>query len=332
MRSARPIPIPVLTNRIRRDRRRQDRVRAEYKAVTRIAIQDALALLATEACARLEDGRDHLGAMWEAAHAYMIEHAQRMTLQAEGGVMEGARRALSTIVPDETCDDEFHPAQVRTPEQEIDSRLAEEWLTRSIDSLEPRRRAIMRQRLGINDADDDELIEGMERAISKQRISQIGVSAERRLSRSWRSDLEKSIRLLDPDHDRAVAALAEIATRTSVRKVSVAAEKRSTERVEEPGSTTIRRTRPPQHVLLVCGIAITRIGHDSYAVEGCGILDADGVGALIHGVAEERQVTNVNAMLTRRDLWIANGYRGARRGAQWPHPVGDVPRLPLVPS
>lgn len=335
MKTRRSTELPVLPGRIRERIWTTERVRPEYSSLNWMPIEDALTALSTEACERLEDGPDHIGTMWEAAHAYMDGRAQRMKLQKTGPLMSGAREALSGLAREDPCEDEWHPTEPKTPEQDLEANLAMRWLAARIDSYDPRRRAILREGLGIDDASDQAEMTRTRSSISPQRISQIWISTHADLCRAWRTGMERSMHVLE--HGGTMVVLPDVVmpetSPEETRKATdgTARHRRSFQpkivKNDAPGRP---RDQSTKSALMVCGVVVTRIGQDAYAVDGEGSMDADAIGEMIHGLTDECQAKDMAARLKRRDHWLANGYRAASMGAQWPHPVGNVPRLVLT--
>lgn len=317
--------------------RTKDRIRSEYRILTRMPIQDALLTLASQACVTLEGGEDHLGTMWEAAHAYMDGRAQSLLVRPNGSLMKAARQALSDLEHDHPCDDQFHIDEPSTPEQEVEARLKLKWLVSQIESHDLRTRTILRHGLGIDDEDDGLEIERVRSTISHQRISQIWRGAYGDLCRSWRADMERSLHLLD--HGTTVVVLPDIVQSTGEPvKADIATDTMKTQRGStdpkiEPSRKPRREPAPAgRDVLRIYDVEIKRIAQDAYSVDGKGSMDADAIGKMIHRLSDECHSPEITGLLRRRDLWLANGYQTARLGPQWPHPTGNVVRLTLSNS
>ena len=98
------------------------------------------------------------------------------------------------------------------------------------------------------------------------------------------------------------------------------------------GKPRTKRSAMPDGRLEVCGMSVTRHGDDMYRIDDEGAFTTDQVGEIIHQRTDADGHKNVASLLNKYDRWLANGYRGARSGTQWPHPTNCKVRLGLAPD
>lgn len=323
-----------LLRRVRQGVRRQPLVRAPYKVVKRVGIGDALLRLTMEACERLPDSMDHAGEMWMAAHTYMDRLAQRELLQPDGRLMRSARDHLAAIGEEADGEDHAHCTHPLTPEEEIDARMAEAWLDHRLDDMDDRRRAVVRNGLGLDGPARTYESMAEQLSVSKQRVAQIMIQTASELQAAWRSEYRKAAFTLEfgdeiPEQLAPyVKPEAPAPQPRPVRKPLTGIPTTATKRVR------IEKVTLVDGVMTAYGMRIVRTGHDAYMIDGVGPVTPDHVAQAILGRIgpdlHERQTKRL--AVARRDTAIGDAMRWIIDGAAWPTPVRDRILLAIAPG
>lgn len=321
-------PVPVLT-RVRPILRKHPLTKAPQGIVTRIRIGDALLGLAQETCQPIEDGQDRLGEMWEKAHAFMNMRAQREIMRRNGTLMMNARshmaEAASRLDDDEPWNDVASIQPGPTVEDEIDARLSTAWLEDRIAAMDHRTRCVVRGMLGMDGPTEhpDDLAERF--SVTPSRIRMLLDDALEDLQVAWRAGLREANLLLTYGEPEIVWPPEQVPTPRIVA---------STPEPQRPACSPryFDRVKCERGVLMVAGLRIARVGHDTYEIAGAGSMDADRVARMILDEIgeDEEALRSRRRSISRYDTAIADAMRWLMGGTSWPTLVANRILLPIT--